>query len=59
MKRSVERWGMKGGVTISLGGIKVGKHCAMEGGTERGARKRVEKRLYFYSICLDNILIFL
>lgn len=39
MKRSVERWGMKGEVTISAGGIKVGERCKMEGGTERGERK--------------------
>lgn len=50
---------MKSGVTVSMGGIKVGEPYEMEGGAERGARGTVERRLYFYSICFDSILIFL
>ena len=49
---------MKSGVTVSVGGIKVGEPCEVQGGAERGTKRRVE-RLYFYSICFDSILIFL
>lgn len=49
---------MKDEVTTSGEGSRVVNHVKWESGAQKESKRRVETRLYFYSVCFDSILIF-